>query len=308
MQTTMNRIYINGKRCRQAIKHISIQAFITFIIVSFSWQSSSSFAHGVVHQQIDEVSKAIAENENDISHHLRRGRLYIDDGNLELAKKDLTRAIQLGQQQNSLVALDAYYYLAEIALIENKPESAIREAKLFVDKLPNDSVAYVRGTQLLARAYFASKQYREAANAYQSTINAAIFPKPDYYMELAKCYQALLQPAMAIKALQQGQQKRGNLALFDDAIIDIYVDQNQYDNALMHLDSMIAREQRLPYLYLKKSEILLMANKSEQAKQALMDASSAMTTLSPATTDKRDQEQLKQTIEQRMQSIKETTQ
>src|SRR5690606_15225857 len=99
------------------------------------------------------------------------------------------------------------------------------------------------------------------------------------YLDLAKCYMKLNQPATAIEVLNAGIHKRGELAVFNDRIVDIYLAQKHYSDALAHLEKIIAIGQRLPFLYVQKAEILLLQDRKQDAYDSLQLALSQIHSL-----------------------------
>lgn len=236
--------------------------------------------------------------------YIRRGRLYMEDGALRLAQRDFKKALKVGRKSpNPEKSLDAYYYLGEVAIQQEKFSTATRYATRFIDQLPEESGAHMRGQHLLGRALFAARKFKQSARAFQAAINAAMFPKPDYYLDLAKSYEAMQQPDDAVAALEQGKQKRGELSVFDDAIVEIYLNNNDVSRALQQINTMLANKQRIPFLLIKKSDILIQMNDQTQAKQALQEALQYLETLPATRRSTPTFEQLKQNIEQRLQGL-----
>lgn len=279
----------------------------TFLfILSASALASIAQAHGLVHEQIAEVSEQLEqkENRNNVSLYIRRGRFYIEDEELRLAKRDFKKALKLGKKaDNEAHAVDAHYYLGEIAIRQKKYTTAIKQAQKFIQQLPAESGSHMRGQHLLGRAYFAARKFDKAVDAFQTTIDVAVFPKPEFYLELSKSFEALKQPSSAIDALEQGKQKRGNLSVFDDEITDIYIRQENYDLALSHLETMLAYKQRMPFLLIKKSEVLLKSKKPGEAKEVLKSAQTEINNLPQTRRSTPALEALAQDIEKRIREI-----
>lgn len=269
-----------------------------FLLLTFS--ASFGHGHGLVHEQIDEISTLIetskqSSDEKRAKLYIRRGRLYIEDERLRLAKSDFKRALKTDKQ-----ALDALYYLADVALKREKYSRAIKQAKKFLAVLPEESSARMRGYHILGQAFYAARKYDKATQAFEQTIAEAVVPKPEYYLDLAKSHLALDKAKLAIEALEAGKQRRGNLSVFDDTIVQIYIDQEQYEQALQHLNGMIENGQRLPFLYLKKADVWQLMQQDKSAREALTMALEQLQALPAARQQAPALQELKQEIQKRL--------
>ncbi len=233
----------------------------SLVLIATLQFSSTAYSHGLVHEQIKEVTKEIKSNPEDTKLYIQRGRLYVEDKHYRNAELDYKKALSIDEN-----TVEAIYYLGDLSLKRGNYKKSIEYADTFLEKLSVESSFRMRGFYLKGLAHKGAKEYEPAISALAQTIKEASFPLPEYYLELSSCYISINQHHQAIEVLKQGLEKRGDLPVFQDEMVKIYLSQNQYKEALSTLDTMINKGQRVAFLHTQKAKVLKQQGNTSEAK------------------------------------------
>lgn len=222
-------------------------------------------AHGLVHDQIENLDHDIHHHPDQADLYLQRGRLYLEEERNQEARQDFERALELDRAARS-----AHYFLAQLALKRNEPELALRHAKTFLASLHDERGGLARGYRLLGEIYSHQRAFAQAADAYRAAIVQAESPQPEYFLDLANAClnQSPGQVDAAIAALDDGIRRLGPLTVLQDKAVEIETRAGRFDAALSRLDGMIIQGQRLPELYAHQGQLLLEAGRTAAAQDA----------------------------------------
>lgn len=221
------------------------------------------YSHGMIHEQIHDLTKQINKHPDNTALLMKRGRLYIEDEKYTAAKNDFMRILKLDSQNRS-----THYYLSDVALKQHQYKKAIHHATQFISMLQDEAGALSRGYRLLGAAYEGQKNHSQAAIAYQEVLKVSEQPHPEYYLDLANVLHKAQQHQQAINVLDDGLSRLGTLIVLQDKALHIEIDAEKHSNALQRIDHMIEQGQRLHVLYQQKGGILQTANRHDEAVQA----------------------------------------
>lgn len=224
--------------------------------------TTSVFAHGDLHEQIEAVSRQI-EQMPTAELHLKRGELYRAHREHPAALADFDRAEALNAE------LDAVHLARGCTLLEAGQYAESEKAlSAFLQRHPAHAVGYL----YRARASVALKQFDKAVADYDQSIRLAETPNPDHYLERANAQEGAGKPADALNGLEQGITKLGALVTFETAALELEVELERYDAALARVDRVIAGVQRKERWQARKASILEKAGQRVEARQAYEEA------------------------------------
>jgi len=226
-----------------------------------------ALGHGLVHEQIDELTHLIKNNPQNVELYLKRGRLFIEAKHYHEANTDFEQALKLDNKTRA-----AYYFLGDVALKTAQFDQARQYANIFIKKLTSEAAALTRGYRLLGAAYQGRGNYLLAAKAYQTAINYSKTPRPEFYLDLADVYAQLKDYVNGLITLNDGMKKLSSLAVFQDRALKFEIASNAYKKALNRIDRMIKNGARLPFLYDKKGQIFEWLQHYIEAKQSYQNA------------------------------------
>ena len=232
-------------------------------------------AHGDFHSLITEASKLIDSLPNDPEGWLRRGELYRLHQQWDAASADFDKAASLGAKQ---VALDLAW--GRFWLDTNWPLSA----RTALDRLLTASPNHVEGNLLRGRALTRLGQHLEAAADFTKAIASTAEPGPDLFIERAQILSAggPQEFAAALATLDEGIKKLGPLVTLQLTAIDLELKRKNFDAALGRLDGVTAKSPRKETWLVRRAEVLLQANRPDEALKAYRDALASLQTLPAA--------------------------
>lgn len=212
-----------------------------------------SFAHGVVHGQIEDLDHRISHQPENAELYIKRGRLYQELGHNDDAARDFQAALRLDVKARAV-----HYHLAELALKRNATNEALKHIETFITSLDGEAGGMMRGHRLLGYIHQARNNYAAAARAFEVAIGHAESPPPEFYLELADAHakRGLDGQQDALSALDAGIARLGPLAVLQDRAIEYAIQAARYEDALRRLDALIEHKQRLPELYLRRGSLL----------------------------------------------------
>lgn len=235
-------------------------------------------AHSDAHERMEYLDAQILSKPGNAELHLRRGRLYIEENHFEEARADLEKTLALAPTQHG-----ARYFLAEALLYGGKAELAELQAQRFIDAHGAQELgALSRGYWLLGQARMAQQHPEAAIAAYRTALKVTVEPAPDHYQLFVEACLAVRGKYLdeALRVLDQGLSAGGSVALLQGMALDVELQAGRTDAALQRLESVIAQEKQLPFLYTRKAGILADAGRMAEAGKALASAHGALVAVS----------------------------
>lgn len=248
--------------------------FLTLLLLCLPLHA---LAHSDGHERMEQLDAQIRNEPSNAELHLRRGRLYIEESHFEEARADLEKALALAPTQHG-----ARYFLAEALLYGGKAELAEQQAQQFIDAHGSrEPGALSRGYWLLGEARMARQHPEAAVAAYRTAMQVTVEPAPDHYQLFVDACLAARGKYLdeALRVLDQGLAAGGSIDLLQGMALEVELQAGRTDAALQRLEIIIAREKRLPFLYVRKAGILADAGRMAEAEKALMAASGALTAI-----------------------------
>ena len=232
----------------------------------------AALAHGDLHEQIASVTAQIQKNPESAELVLKRAELHRVHEDWPGAAADYDRAAQLAPG------------LAVVHLGRGKmllSQGRFDEAKAELDKFLAGNSGQVDG--LVTRARSEMKRGNPLASAvdFARAIALSPRPEPEYYLERAQALAAAggEHVTEALRCLDDGMAKLGNLPALGLCAIELEVKRNEFDPALSRLERLSAISPRKEAWLERRGDILRLANRPDQAQQAYRQALAAMAAL-----------------------------
>jgi tetratricopeptide (TPR) repeat protein len=234
-------------------------------------------AHGELLIRIAAVTKQIEHATNDISGrqlaqlHLDRGELYRQDQNWAAAEADYARATQLNPE------LPVAFYRAKLLTDAGRLEAARALFNQVIARSPTNGEAFLGRARVLA----ALGRRPEAIADYQRGLELLASPGPEVFLELAQTLKAAGRTGEALDTLDAGLRNAGPVIALQTEALDLETGRKNYDGALTRLDAILVSARRKEAWLARRGEILALAGRPAEARQAWDAALVAIKALPP---------------------------
>ncbi len=221
--------------------------------------SFAVFAHGIVHQQIDELTQQIEQNPTNTQLLLKRGLLYTNDQNWLKAREDFNATRQLNSADSVVDFLEAKMWFAA-----NRPELSFTLVNRYLQGNPD-----VLGALALRAKLNLMLGHANAAVAdFASVTGRSKTVLPDMYLQWAKA-QATVVPLNQQKVhqiIQAGIDRLGPLVALLEYAMGFDRQQQNDQSALLWLEKLPLKLRQQPFWLIEKATLLESVNKSLEAK------------------------------------------
>ena len=268
------------------------------LLLSSTLFSSSTLGHAGVGDEIQRLTLLIRQHPANPQLYLQRGDLYRIHQDWNQALADFRKA-----QQLDATAAAAEFGLGRTRLEQGSPQQALAHLNRALARQPDD----VRALVTRAETYRALGKPLAAAADYSRAIEhfpAPGKPLPEYYLERARAYAAAGDAHIgeALQSLDEGLEALGNIQTLALYGVELETRRGNFDAALMRLDSLIASANRKEFLLLERGDILIVAQRNQEARQAFLAAQVAVAALPPRHRQTRSVQQLETALTARLQS------
>ena len=280
---------IIGDMVRSYVKRLS-----GVLVLCGTLLPSLSALHDGLHEKIGRLNQEIQANSGDARLYLKRAELLRLHQDYEAALEDLSRIRELdpGVVETNLVAARIHRDRAHHAV-------ALKWVDRFLEAVPK----HAEGLLLRAELYVHIGSYPLAVPAFDQAIAAAATPRPDLYLARARACARLGDPARAIAGIDDGLARLGSIVSLHLAAIELEVDTRQYDAALHRVHKIAEQFKRKESWLVKRGEILLLAGRDEEARNALQQAQTAIEQLQPRTRQSKQVQALEQRIARKLKQL-----
>jgi tetratricopeptide (TPR) repeat protein len=252
------------RRLTPTLKLVAVAACLEIALV---WPTP---AHEGLHEQIANVTARIKREPRDASLYLQRGELHRLHRDWDSAFSDYSRAEQLNPR------LDEVNFGRGRAYLEaGKPEHAKKWLDRFLIAKPNHADGLVTRARVLVNL----NQSIAAAADYSRAIGQLAKPKPEYYIERARVLVAIGRNEEALSGIDDGVTKLGPIVTLQLFAIDLELSRKSYDAALSRLEQVAVQSPRKESWLARRGDILLLAGRQDEARQAFKAALVAIETL-----------------------------
>jgi len=286
------------KRARSALSDRVLSGCSVFLCLLLASLPLSLLAHSGIHKQIEDATRRIAEDPANPQGYVQRGNLYRIHRDWDNALEDFSAAKQL-----DATAAGAELGLGQTRLEQGSPQQALPHLNRAVALQPGNVRALVtraQAWQALGKPLAAAADYSTAIEQFPESGK----PLPDYYLQCARAYAAAGDAYIgkALQSLDDGLQVLGNLQTLALYAVALEIQRGNPDAALLRLDPLLASASRKESLLLERGDILLAANRDQEARQAFLAAQAAIAALPPRHRYTRSVQQLETTLTARLQA------
>ncbi|MCH9699382.1 MAG: hypothetical protein K0U68_14885 [Gammaproteobacteria bacterium] len=256
------------------------QLIMSKLAILFITYSCVIRAHGIVHEQITQISREIVSQDT-AQNRIERAQLYRMDGQWMPASQDFLRARELNSENNRIDFLEAAMWHDA-----GKPGLALP----LVNRLLKNQGNHINGLWLRARILSALGDTAQALDDYRQIASSAERMLPEMYLEWAHTQAALAPTNLSAvnQIIQQGVTQLGPLASLLQYAIHFNRDHHAYQSALDWLNMLPEQLQIQPHWVLQRADLLGLTEqhmearvKRQQALELLL-ARQKSGTLSPA--------------------------
>lgn len=231
-------------------------------------------AHGDLHEQIVAISRRVEADPTNADLILRRAELFREHEQWPQADADYERAGKLAPDNPAISLGRGKLYLAM---------GRLDAARAALDSVLDQQPTHVDALATRAQVLQALGDHAAAASDYAQTIAIASSPEPDFYLGLARSLSAM-QPARddeALASLDAGVARLGKLPTLSLAAIELQARRGEFDDALRRLDKLREGQARQEAWLQRRGDILMAAQRPDEAMQAWRDAMVALEALPP---------------------------
>ena len=245
---------------------------ILIIVFATLFCIGDCFAHDGLHEQIIAVTKEIKKDSNNAVLYLKRAELYRLHEEWKKSEKDFDHAEKL-KPNLTVVNLGR----GKLWLDAKQFPKAKLALETFLAKEPDS----FEGVITMARVFAKLKQTETAVKYFTQAITISPPDSAEIYLERAATLRSANKVDEALRGLDEGIEKFGELVFLENYAIDLEVTRKNYDAALARLDKLSATMPRKESFLLRRGEILFQAERNCQAQKTLLEARESYNSLSP---------------------------
>ena len=223
--------------------------FVFTLLLGAVWSGCplQSWAHGDLHDSIEEASRRIAASPSDATLYFQRAEFYRLHEEYEAAEADYRRAGELTPGLSSTLL-----GLAQVRLAEKRPAESLP----YFDDFLKEHPTHVRALYLRAQALEQTGAWEKADADLAAAIAAAQPPPIELFLRRADGLVQHDRPADAVRCLEEGSAKLGRSLPLEQRALEIEESKGDSTSALQRLDRFIAAGFR-PDIWLARKARLL---------------------------------------------------
>lgn len=229
-------------------------------------------SHAGFDDEIDELTKRIDADPGN-------AELYWLRGDVNRIYEHWGRALADFKQARRL---DPYLFKTDLGIGRTYYDQAhYQEAITHLDRFLAQEPGNIRGLLIRARARHQLGQYWQSAGDYTVAIEQFHPPRkptPVFYLERTRALEAAGAGGLdeAVQGLEEGLQRLGPIITLELYLVELQTKRGRHDAALQHMDRIIDRSVRKETYLVQRSEILMQAGRTYEAKQDLQSALDAL--------------------------------
>jgi tetratricopeptide (TPR) repeat protein len=222
------------------------------------------------------VTARIKRTPRDATLYLKRGELYRIHRDWKRAAADYDRAARL---QPTLSFVD----LARGKMFFEAGRAQFAKAPL--DRFLNKNPKHLEGLVTRGRILLKIGRRAEAAADFSDAISLTPTPPPELFIERAEALAGTSESgnrddiAEALRGLDDGLGKLGPLVTLQLCAVNLELRRKNFDAALARLETIAAQSPRKETWLVKRGEILLLAGRKPEAREAFASALTALESL-----------------------------
>lgn len=220
-------------------------------------------AHDGLHEQITALTEEIKKDPQNAVLYLKRAELYRLHAEWKNSERDFTAAEKLDAK------------LTVINLGRGKlwlDTKQFSKAKRALEKFLASEPKSFEGILTTARVCAKLGQRSAAVKYFTEAITLAPADSAEIYLERAETSVSANRIDEALRGLDAGLEKLGNLVTLQTMAIDLEVRRRNFDAALARLDILTAVMERKESFLLRRGEILFQAKRNCESRKSLLQA------------------------------------
>jgi predicted Zn-dependent protease len=241
------------------LARVSVAAVLLFLFV----QLSSAGAHPSLDEGIARLTLQLASQPVNAALFVQRAELYRQHEQFDAALADLAKAEQ--RQPGSTVVMLAR---AQVFSDVGQTTNALAAVQQFIAVATNNASAFV----LRARCRLKLNEVGAAVADYNRALKITSTPEPDLWLERARAQAALGQFAGAVRGLDEGMARIGEVPTLQLAAIEYERQGAEFDAALARVDKLAAQHPGTESWLVLRGEILAQAGRLAEAREAFQQA------------------------------------
>ncbi|WCO02848.1 tetratricopeptide repeat protein [Psychroserpens ponticola] len=211
--------------------------------------SSLMFAHGDLHDRIQNTTIEIKKYPDSAYLYFKRGKLYFQHESYDKSLIDLKKSNDLGyfSTEQKLILAKNYFRLKDY-----------NQSLLLVETILSNKPQHVQAIKLKARNYFEQQLFLESAKAYQDVIAFSKQTFPENYIEASIAWEALNNQSgdvNALNSIKRGIEELGNIISLYNRLIELAINKNDYNRAIKAQMEVLEFSTRKELAYYKLSEL-----------------------------------------------------
>jgi tetratricopeptide (TPR) repeat protein len=256
------------------------------------------FPHGDLDCRISEYSQLITQFPDSLSLYAERGDLYLQHEDYALARSDFSFCLSKGFDNAVVLA-----GLSRSMVTTSTPDSALLFINLSLDK---DSASF-SALEWKAHLLFRLHKYCESATLYEQLIQHTPTPSPTLYIDVSNAWMNCTGPGSKVKAiemLKSGMERIGSLHILQKELINAYLAQKDYKNALIEQSLWVDRATNKASALFDRARIYLLEDNRPPARADLENALLEINKLPPYKQGVHAMIDLKERIEYQLAQLK----
>lgn len=238
--------------------------FLLPLLAASGWMTV--WAHPEIDAGLQRLNEAIATRPGDPDLLIERGELYARHEDWVSAEANYLRAAELAPAHPRLpIARGA------LELAAGRPREAVRLLAGFLQAQPRHVEALV--IRARARALLADRT--GAAADYSAALAASSQPFPELYLERA----AVLEPAEAVRSLDEGMARLGPALVLQMRAIALEETLGRIDEAAARLDQVAAHSERKEGWLRRRGDLFARAGRMQEARASYVAALGSLNSL-----------------------------
>jgi len=250
------------------LKFTTIKGFYPYILVfCFILQFQlNGWSHGDLDIRIAEVTSEIDANPELDTLYIKRGTLYFQHEDYLKSIRDFEKVEELSGP-STIVYMSyakAWHKLEELNF-------ALESVNQVLKLDPDNSASY----RLRGRIFLDMKEFERAASDSDHALINSTKHITEHYTEYVQALDSIHTPEAkkkAIVVLQNGMEDLGELPVFIDKMVDLYVDLGDYTNAIKTTTLLLDKATRKERILFKRAQLYYSNNELEKSKQDILSA------------------------------------
>lgn len=245
-----------------------ILRIFTFILIFIS--ANFLYAHGDLHERIKKVSQEIKNHSDSAYLYLRRGELLFQHEDFKKSIRDFKTCAKLGLMSDRL----------EFGFAKSFEKMGKLEQSMdHLNQILTKEAKNVKALRIKGRILMKMERYAEAGSSFEEVIKYTDKTITENYLEASLAWEKSQEPEYSEKAIniiKTGILELGELMVFFDRLVELYLKEEDHKSALVYQSKIIEKSNRKERAYYKRALIYLDKGDQISAKSDLESSNQAI--------------------------------